>query len=229
MSKKYILGNPDIDTSFITLEMSWRGMRDPRVEQQVDMVHPDNFEEIIKGSTINTYIDANTAKLFIDKCAESVLSDKLLLEKLKAGTVAVTQQIRDYAVESLDRLDNLHEEEMIEVLSNARHLQSESLVYGIVVAWADVYGAITDKIVDIVRSRKKLSQPIYLYTNILGGPFEQSLTDQAYEAIRTSSASSLIKKYFWLDQGYIGRGLSKRQIQLIQKEHEFDKLKCHET
>jgi len=76
MTGKYSLGNQDVDTSFITLEMSWKGMQDERIKDQLGLLHPTGFAEIIKGATINYHTEANKTSDFIELCAKSLLKNK---------------------------------------------------------------------------------------------------------------------------------------------------------
>ncbi len=49
--QRLVLLNQDIDTSFLTLEMLWRGMRDPRVKEHAGMALPPFVLEA-RGRTI---------------------------------------------------------------------------------------------------------------------------------------------------------------------------------
>ena len=192
--KKFILGNQDIDTSFVTLEMTWAGVLNPRIDEQTGMVHPATFEEIVNGKTINTYINDADFKDFVDRCSKVLVASPKLLEKLKLGTVKSTKKIRDFAIKYKSRVNSLTSQEMAFFLKQVKDLQIETLVYGTVVAWADIFGGITGPLIEIVQKRKSLKYPVYVYSNVLSTPRQKSLTEQAYKVIVTTS-KMLFSKY----------------------------------
>lgn len=223
--KKYILLNQDIDTSFLTLEMTWRGIRDPRVTEYVGMPIPETFEEVIRGTTINTFMDQAPANDFIHCCADRLLHDSTLLQQLKLRTIDSAKNIRTYAEHHLDSVPHLAPGEMIAVLKQIRELQSECATQGTIIAFADILGDITTVLTEIVRRRDGLKHPSHLYIHALGSPTEQSLTERAYAEIRRCEGldESLLKKYFWVDQGYIGRGLLLEELQSIRQQAQAPK------
>lgn len=225
MSNKqvYILGNQDVDTSFLTLEMTWLGMQDPRITGQAGVAHPDMFAEIVNGTTINAFINGQEAEQFVPSCANRLLSNPELVADLKTNTIRLCQAMREMAFEYIDRVGELSQEEMIEFLEKARALQAETVSYGTVVAWADVFGGITQRLIEIINQYDDLKHQRHVYSNILGGPEEKSLTEQAYADIMNSTDTDrLLKEYFWLDQGYIGRGITGNQIKHIQHDHTIE-------
>ncbi|MCK5061509.1 hypothetical protein KAR28_03075 [Candidatus Parcubacteria bacterium] len=105
-------------------------------------------------------------------------------------------------------------------------LQSDCVYYGVAAAYSDIFGDISNELVKIIKKRKKLKYPVYVYSNILGNPMEKSLTEQACKEIQNSPKSKdkeLLEKYFWLNQGYIGRGLTKEELNEIRKHDETGK------
>ena len=60
---------------------------------------------------------------------------------------------------------------------------------------------------------------MHVYSQVLSGPSEKSLTEKAIEEIRRSSdKEKMLECYFWLNQGYIGNGLSLNVINEIKEE-----------
>ena len=221
--KKYILGNQDVDISFLTIEMTWRGIELPDIKKQVGRNTPKSFVEIIKGTTMNYYVPKDELKPFSDTCAEALLKDKKLREYLDDNTVKTAKAIRDFSEKYIDKVDTFTEKEMSGALLELAELQKECVIYGAVVAYADMFGQISNKVMNIINKRESLSHPKHIYSNILASPEEKSLTEKAGEDIRTSGKSNdeLTEEYFWLEQGYIGRGLDKKLLKEIkQKERE---------
>lgn len=214
----FILINQDIDTSFFTLEMTWKGMNDSRVAEHIGRQIPSMFEEMIEGSTINTFMEQEPFADFINACADALFNRPELLAELKKQTLSVTSEIRAYATEMLDRIETLSDEELARFIEKARTLQGDAVAFGSVVAFADVFGSVTDRMQKILQSRTDLRHPFHVYGQVLSTPQEKSLTEQAVDDICTSSTSSpeLAKKYFWLHQGYIGRGCTAKEIDDIR-------------
>lgn len=119
-------------------------------------------------------------------------------------------------------LPKLSDKEMINLLKKARNLQMDLAAWGMAVAFADIYGEISDKIMKIFSCRKDLKHPINYYLNVLSNSSQASLTAQAYEDIYLSrNDKNLQNKYFWIDQGYIGRGLDLKQIKNIRRHYKI--------
>ncbi|MFA6446340.1 MAG: PEP-utilizing enzyme [Candidatus Paceibacterota bacterium] len=217
-----VLGNQDIDISWVTLEVIWNGMLDKRVKDQIGIEYPKCICELIKGRTINLYVESEGLKNYINLSAEKVLTDKPLLDEYREKTIETTKEIRDFAVNNLEKIDGMSIPQIKENLQNIKRLQAECMVYGTVVAFADVYGGISNKTTDIINKRKELRHPVYVYSRVLSSS-EMTLTQKAYEDIINSKLSEdeLLKKYFWLDQGYIGRGLTGEKLLEI-KNHKVD-------
>ncbi len=217
---KLVFGNQDVDTSMLTLEMTWRGINDEKIKSQVGSRTPRFFCEIIKGRTINTYLNPVEFKKFVNRCAERVVTDEKLLDHLKQKSEEFAFKAREISVKNFDKIDKMDHFSLIELLGNVKKYQRELASHGTVVAFADVFGAISNKTSNIINSKKDSSYPSYIFTKVLASPETKSLTEQAYDDIRNSEESeeSLIKKYFWLDQGYIGRGIGGAEIKNIKNE-----------
>ena len=155
---KYILLNNDVDTSFSTLEMTWYGMRDKRIKEQIEMLLPQSFFEVVKGKTINYYSDAKESKLFIEKCTEAVLTDQKMLLEHKTKTQQITKEMLEFAKNVFPRIETISDKEGIIVLKETKRLQAECVTYGTAVAFADVFGGITNKLIEIVEKRKNLNK-----------------------------------------------------------------------
>ncbi|MFC1728615.1 PEP-utilizing enzyme [Nanoarchaeota archaeon] len=215
-SIKYILGNQDVDSSLITLEMTWRGIGDKRVKDQAGVLPLKSLLEIVKGKTINYYVDHQQFKPFADGCARALLNKKGLLEELEQGTVEISKKIRDVAISNIDKISGMSDKELACLLREVKNLQAECAFLGTVVAFADIFGEITNNLVEVLKRRENLKHKLHVYTGVLGNPSEKSLTEEAYEKITEDS----LKEYFWLDQGYIGRGLTKEQLEGLSKKEE---------
>ena len=223
MTKKYTRGNQDVDTSFLTLEMTWHGINDKRVKDQVGSTPPDSVLEIIKNQIITYLVDEEQFKSFISVCAKALLNNKGLLENLKRNTIKTSKEIRELARKNIKKVNILSNEEISKLLLEIKRLQAECTMFGTVVAFADIWGEITNKLIEIIKNRKNLKQPLHIYTAVLGTPPEESLTEQAYNNIKENkdkTDDTILKEYFWLDQGYIGRGLTKEQLDEIRKSLE---------
>jgi len=219
---KYALGNQDIDTSFITIEMTWKGLLDKRIKEQIGMLMPNSLCNIIEGTTMNFYVDASKLEKFVDICSSTLLNNKELREELKQKTINVAKEMKEFTIKHIEKADSFSEQEIANLLIKIRRLQSECAMLGTVVAFADIYGEISNKLAKILDNKQNLKHPTHIYSQVLGNPFEKSLTEQAYDDIKNSGKSSeeLLKEYFWLDQGYIGRGLTLKHLKEIKKEQE---------
>jgi phosphohistidine swiveling domain-containing protein len=220
--RNLILANQDIDISWINLEPIWDGMLKKDIKDRIGINFPKSVCEMKKGRTINLYVESDDLKNFINISARTVLTNDKLLGLYKTKTIKITKKIRDYATELFDQVDNLSLDQILEILPKIKKLQSESMVYGCVVAFADVFGEITNKTTEILNNRKNLKYPTNVYSFAISG-LQKTLTQQAYEDIVSSKLSDekLLHKYFWLDQGYIGRGLTMKRLQEI-KDHRID-------
>lgn len=221
--------NQDVDSSFFTLEMTWAGLRDKRVKEQLGYLTPFTWEEIINGTKINTYIVAAEFNPFIEKCANALLTNPDLLTECKNETFQVMEKIQTYAKELYPKIDNINEfsgEELVEILKNSRSLQLDGMFWGVLVALADVFGQVTNKLTELVSEKTGLNHPLHTYTSVLGSPRTKSLTEQAYENIKkrkNEDYDKLLEEYFWLDQGYIGRGLSQKELVDIINHEQSEK------
>ncbi|KKQ55626.1 MAG: Phosphoenolpyruvate synthase, partial [Parcubacteria group bacterium GW2011_GWA2_38_13] len=220
---KYVLGNQDVDTSFITIEMTWSGMGiDTKNKIGEDPL--DSFVEIINGKTINYFVESDRIKQFAHSCAKAISENKKLLNRLRNETINVAKEMRGVAIKNLHSIDNLGDKEIIILLKKIKTLQAECASLGTAVAFADIFGEITNRLVGILKKRRNLSYSLNIYTNILGSPDEKSLTEKAYKEIRKSKEKDeiLLNKFFWVDQGYIGRGLTLQQLDEIKKYKKDD-------
>lgn len=216
---KYILGNQDVDTSFLTLEITWSGIGTDEVKKHAGIKPLDSFLEIIKGKTINYYVESHRLKIFASACAKSLINNKELLDYLESETVKTTEQIRSLAIEYIESISKLTNQELISLLKQIKKLQAQATTLGSAVAFADIFGDITNGLISALKSRKNLKHSLTTYTHVLGSPAEKSLTEKAYDEIRTAkNKNELLQKYFWLDQGYIGRGLTIEHIDAIKEE-----------
>ena len=211
--------NNDVDTSFSTLEMTWYGMRDKRIKEQVGMLLPKSFFEVVKGKTINYYSDAEESKVFIEKCTEAVLTKEKMLLEQKRKTKEITEEMQKFAKEVASKIETLSSQELVKVLRETKRLQAECVVYGTAEGFADVLGGITNKLIAVVEKRKNLKHTMHVYTSVLAMPIEKTYTENAQNEIRSAKETpkALAKKYFWLHQGYVGRGITEEEVKKIQK------------
>ena len=103
-------------------------------------------------------------------------------------------------MENIDKLDSLSDPEISELLLKMKELQVECAMIGISIAYADIFGDITNNMIDIIKNKQGLKYPLHVYTNVLGNPAEKSMTEQAYAEVSESQEDSFLKKYFWLEQ-----------------------------
>lgn len=219
-TQKYMLGNQDVDTSFLTLEMTWYGMRDKRIKDQIGMELPNSFEKVIEGTTINTYLVEDQLRTLIDKSAKSILEDEQLLSHLQEKTKETAANIRRFANTHVGRLESYSNNKLASFLQKSRELQGECVTYGTVIAFADVFGAISDKVMGIIKKRDHLSHSVSTYVNALGNPEKESLSEKAYKDIQKTNKpdAELLEEYYWLNQGYIGRGLTKEELENTRED-----------
>jgi len=216
---KFSLLNQDINTSFLNIETTWTGMRSSLLKKQIGLSVPDSFCELIKGETLNYFQNQKQAEKFSKTCAKFIVRDKKLLLAIKKKTEKLSKDSFELA-EKFFPLPKLSGFETIKLLKNARNIQKELAAWGMVVAFADVYGEIANQVSSIFTKRKKLTQPLNVYLDILTNPVKSRLTTLAdADILRAKNDKKLLQKYFWLDQGYIGRGLSKNELQDIRRHH----------
>ncbi|MEN9558474.1 MAG: Phosphoenolpyruvate synthase [Candidatus Parcubacteria bacterium] len=218
-NRTYTRINQDVDTSVLTLENVWRGVRDTRIKEQIGLSEPDAFLEVVNGSVINYYTEEEPSRTLIQTCADAVLTNRPLLDELKEKTITHSNEIWAYANEVREQIEVCPVSNYPAILARAYEIQADCTRFGMVVAFADVFGAVTERLMSVFAQRKNLPHPASYYATVLGAPEALSHTEQAYADIRQSSASSaeLQKKYFWLDQGYIGTGLTDEQIAHIRE------------
>lgn len=216
MKAKYSLLNQDINTSFFNIETTWTGMRSPLVKKQIGFDVPDSFCELIKGETLNYFQNKKQAEKFSKICAYSVIHDKKLLTLIRKKTERLVKESFRLAKTNFP-LPKLSDQQIIDLLIKMRDIQKNLAAWGMVVAFADIHGEISNKVTKIFSSRKGLKYPLSVYLDVLTNPSELSLSVSAYQEIFFSRDDNyLLKKYFWLDQGYIGRGLDKIQLKNIR-------------
>ncbi|QQG53060.1 MAG: hypothetical protein HY931_02645 [Candidatus Falkowbacteria bacterium] len=197
-------------------------MRSPLIKKQVGFDIPDSFCELIKGTTLNYFQNQKQAQQFSHLCAQAVVSNKKLLRSIKNKTEKLSLEVFKMAKNNYP-LPKLKDETIIKILLASRNLQKDLAAWGMVVAFADVYGEITNQVMDIFGRRKNLIHPVSYYLEILTNPNKLSQTALAYQEIRKSkNDKDVLNKYFWLDQGYIGRGLNAKQLKAI-KLHKTEK------
>lgn len=214
---KYSLLNQDINTSFLNIETTWAGMRSPLLKGLVGKNIPPSFCELIKGETLNYYQDEKLAKSFSRNCAGHLISDHTLLLLIKQKTRKLANQILLLSKNNFP-LSALSDRQLISFLEKSRFLQGQLATWGMPVAFADVYGQISESIFEIFTHRQNLRRPLNFYLDILSNPEKPSLSALAYAEIASSRDNEYLKKkYFWLDQGYIGRGITLKHIQEIKK------------
>ncbi|HZJ41163.1 MAG TPA: PEP-utilizing enzyme [Candidatus Saccharimonadales bacterium] len=223
---KFSLLNQDINTSFFNIETTWTGMRSPILKKQIGLNVPDSFCELIKGETLNYFQNQRQAKQFSKTCAKHIISDKKLLLAIKKKTEKLSCNSLKLARHFFP-LPKLSDEEIIILLKDIRKVQKELAAWGMIVAFADVYGEIANQITSIFTKRKNLRYPMNVYLDILSNPVKPSLTTSAYfDILNSKDDKKLLQKYFWLDQGYIGRGLILKQLKEIRR-HQKNNVSHH--
>jgi phosphohistidine swiveling domain-containing protein len=220
---KFSLLNHVINASYLNIEMIWVGMRSPLIKELLGENIPESFCEVQKGNTLKYFQNKNQANKFAKICAQAVTNDKKLLLKIKHQTESLTKKILDLAKNKYDFV-KMSDKEMLVLLQKIYKLQTTISTWGMPIAFADINGDISNKIARVMSSRKNLTHSISLYLELLGSPNIPSLTEQAYRAIsKSDNYNYLQQKYFWLDQGYVGLGLTKSQIRKIKKDYSLKK------
>jgi len=215
---KYSLLNQEINTSFINIETNWAGMRSHLPKKQIGHPVPDSFCHLIKGETLYYYQNTKQAKLFCSGCSQAVLQNQKLLLAIKKNTTKFSNMAIRLARKYFP-LPQLSDKEIIKLLIMIRGLQMNFATWGMAVAFSDINGQISDKIMGIFSRRSPLKYPAGVYLETLINDMENNLTTRAHREIALSKNDKYLKnKYFWLDQGYIGRGLSLKQIKDIRQQ-----------
>lgn len=220
-NKEFIIGNQDVDTSFMALEMVWQGLRGIRIKEQVGVPIHRSFLEMIKGNAINYFVEAEGSKTFVNQCVYQVFNNEELLLYLKSETEKSTKEIRDLARSVIGHIATLNNQDVILLLQKIKKLQIDCTFYGTLVAFADIFGDITNNLINITQRKNGLKRPIHIYTSTLGLPEAESLTQVAYRNIVLSNNNTqqLLSEYFWLDQGYIGQGLTEVELTNIKNAY----------
>lgn len=215
--EKYIRANQDIDTSVLSLETMWKAINNPKLVDVIGVTPPKSFLEIINGTTINYFVEQKSAEKFIDDCVR-VLNSLKTLEKIRQKTLSVSSEMQNYARKLCCEIDNLNDQDIPEILQKIANYEFECATFGIAIAFADFRGDVTNKLLEIVSKRQNLKHPTHVYSSILGLPKERSQTELAYEDIKSGQKpdDQLLQEYFWLDQGYIGRGLNQAELEKIK-------------
>lgn len=219
---KFILGNHDIDTSFLTIEMTWKGIECPQVKEQLGINMPESFVEFIKGRTLNYYLPKVEFKKFSDAAFQKVLSEpgfvKYLLDETRKAAdniiALANKHIRNY---------KLPDKELAELMMKITHAQQKVANYGTIIAFCDTFGQLSDKTMEVLKKRKNLKYPTYVYSNVLENPGASMAEEARKEIANSKITDELVEKYYWLDQGYIGRGLTREnaiEIKNFYKEEE---------
>lgn len=220
---KFNLLNHVIDASYLNIEMIWAGMRSPLVKELLGQNIPESFCEVQNGSTLKYYQNKYQSSRFSKICAQAIIKDKKLLLKMQQTTEALTKQILDLTKNKYNFV-RMSDKEMLVLLKKIYKLQTAISTWGMPIAFADTHGDISNEASAIVAKRKNLKHPVGIYLEILTSPDKISLTEQAYRAIsKSDNYNYLQQKYFWLDQGYVGLGLSKEQIKKIKKDYNLKK------
>ncbi|MBR9706472.1 hypothetical protein GOV14_05530 [Candidatus Pacearchaeota archaeon] len=203
--------------------MTWHGMHSERVKKQIGILLPQIFGELSKGRTLNAYMSQSQVEVFSKRSSFALLNSKELLSDIKQNTKRIAKEMQETAIKNIDKINNMSNKEISDLLKEIKKLQSSAVSYNVIIVFADVFGQITDLATNIITKRKNLKNPSHIYSKMLSMPFEKSLTESAYENIKGINASEeLLEKYFWLEQGYIGRGLTLEQLNEIRKSHEDD-------
>lgn len=217
IKKKVIFGNQDIDASIVALEMTWKGMRDKRIKKQVGTVLPEIYNELVNGKTINGYVNPEDFKHFVKVCCEKLLEDKKFIKKIRKATEKICANMINYAKENLSLIDSIEIKRIPKILNEIRKMQSECSFWGMAVAFADVFGTITNQSLEIISNRSRLKYSVHTYSKILSASDKKSFTQIATEKIKNAKkGNNLLKKYFWLNQGYVGRGLLSEELKEIK-------------
>jgi phosphoenolpyruvate synthase/pyruvate phosphate dikinase len=222
---KFTLLNHVIDASFINIEMIWVGMRSPMVKKLLGESVPQSFCECLDYNTLKYFQNKREAKRFSDICAQAITYDKKLLDKITKKTEFLADKILELNISQFN-FSKLSNKEILSLLKKIHSLQSQISSWGMPIAFADIGGNISNKLSKILSKRVNLKHPYDLYSEVLSSPDKISLTQKAYQAIlKSNNYSYLQKKYFWLDQGYVGLGLGQKDIKEIKKTQKIKKAK----
>lgn len=228
---RFIHANRDADCNWMTIEPIWHGLRDKRVIKEIGRGLPEGFCELVNGDTVNYYPREDDAKEFVKQINEVVTNNLDHFAQLVKRTRATSKAIRDYATKIIKKIGSMNNDQLADVIAMTKKLQADCVAYGVTTVFADMFGDISSKKARIIEKRKSLGLPLEEYANLLSHLEEKTLTEKAYDDIRKSKKSSydFAKKYFWLDQGYIGRGITAREIDEIRKHQPKEDMAKHKS
>ena len=80
----------------LTLEPTWAGFRDPRIAKWTGEKIPPMYGEVVRGSTINWYMDEAGMDSFIAASRDTLLSNRSYLFDVREQTHELAESILRY-------------------------------------------------------------------------------------------------------------------------------------
>src|SRR5690349_9209305 len=93
--KELTLLNQDVSASMLTCESAWAGFCDPRLAEQMG-VAPVMYGEVVKGETINWYMNPALMQQLISAARVCLLKSKTLIGELERETESCANEIENY-------------------------------------------------------------------------------------------------------------------------------------
>ena len=229
----YTFCNAESDSSVLTLCMQLKWVTSRKIKE---LIWIPSAKMILCLTTWN-YTDAYTDKDYIEKfmhwCASILLNNINLAKDLLKKTREICSEMKELWIKYKNQVPNLTENELVSLLEKIENLEMNALLIWTAFAFSDALWDITDKIKDIVYSKKWLSKDASEYINILSSPKKPSDTKLAYEEIGKlwndeSKKNYLLDKYYRLDQWYIWKWLTEEELNLLI-ENNKNKQNADET
>lgn len=222
--RELVLLNQDVNASMLTCESAWAGFCDPALVTHMGAA-PVMYGEIIKGDTINWYMEPELMQTLITSARASLLSNKDFLQIVTHGTEAAAAKIIAHTRSALPELADSAPGTHAPILEESAQLYREISFYGSAIAFADIDGGVTERNLGTLRAKLGENAPnLRSYLNLLSSPDAPSMSERAVSALAAGmSDEQALDEYFWLNQGYAGRGLAGEDLSLIKSSFSAEK------
>ena len=220
--------NVESDSSLLTLCMQLKWVTSRKIEWLIWIPPLKMILQLRKWNSSDALIDKDYTEDFAHWCANILLNNIDIAKDLLKRTKKICSEIKDLWNEYKNKIQNLTGDELVSLLEKVENLEMNALLIWTAFAFSDVLWDITNKIKDIVYSKKSLSEDPSEYINILSSPKELSDTKLAYNEIGRlwkdkSKIDYLLDKYYRLDQWYIGKWLTKDELNLLIEKNSNNK------
>ena len=216
----YEFFNAESDSSLLSLCMQFKWVTSRKIKELIWIPVAKMILYLHKWDSSDGLIDKDYIEYFIHWCASALLKNMDIAKDLLNETRKICSDMREVWTEYKNQVRNLTEEDLVLLLRKIENLEMNGMLFWTPFAFSDMLWDITNKIKDIVCSKKWLSKDSADYINILSSPKQPSYTKLAYEEIWNlwndiSKRDYLLDKYYRLDQWYIGKWLTESELELL--------------